>query len=68
MRAFLNYFTGLFFGEREYKNWQIALFIFFLVGVFAVLTTLYQSEIQDALKFLCFSPELYTLLLVFHLI
>jgi hypothetical protein len=40
MRTFLNYFTGLFFGEREYKNWQIALFVVFLVGVFAVLTSL----------------------------
>lgn len=40
MRSFLNYFTGLFFGAAEYKNWQIALFVFLLIGIFAFLTTL----------------------------
>jgi hypothetical protein len=40
MRAFLNYFTGLFFGERDYKNWQITLFIVCLIGIFAMLTAL----------------------------
>jgi len=40
MRSFLNYFTGLFFGERDYKNWQIALFVVFLVGIFAFLSTI----------------------------
>jgi hypothetical protein len=38
MRTFLNYFTGLFFGEGEYKNWQITLFVLLLIGLFAILT------------------------------
>lgn len=40
MKSFLNYFTGLFFGHRDYKNWQIALFLMVLVGIFAFLTSL----------------------------